>query len=124
MPRAVPDLHGPSPESVILKTDPLTCMHEGKIYSLGMAPKPKPKVVDWEVPTKKKPKAIGMPGGYDERLLTENKPETLDGQSQVAYNAIHATDMKLHKAKIVADGKVLKNQVEKGVDIPLHCACI
>lgn len=41
---------------------------------------------------KKKRKVVGIPAGYDECLLGEDKPEPLDGVSQVAWSTLCTID--------------------------------
>lgn len=96
----------PASRAVILKAEPLTWM----TYTLGSAPDAKPKVVEWDIvaPAKKKPKVVVIPSGYNESLLTEDKPEHLDGQLQMAWNTLHAINKRLRKADTVVKPKVSK----------------
>lgn len=67
-------------------------------------------------PAKKKPKVISLPGNYDKSLLTEDKPEPLDGQLQHAWNMLQAINKRLHKAdqRAKKKKKVLKGLKKLG----------
>lgn len=90
-----------------MKTDPLTWTLNGKVYSVEKPKESQEKVVEWEtVAPKKKPKVVGrIPGDYDKHLLAKDKPETLDGQMQAAFNTLCYIDKRFHKAKTLAKEK-------------------
>lgn len=85
-------------------------MFKGRTFTVEGATKPQKKVVEWDVvaPMKKRPKVGDMPCGYDEHPLGEDKPETLYGLLQAAYNALHTNDKWLCKVKSMTAGKVSK----------------